>query len=157
MAQHRYVQFTSPSESEHSSDRHAWPPRPAPDKVRLTRAGVPLAVPADCVGATAAGGVRSLHSLSEIMGRVCLVQMPCRPRQRIGTAAHVQPRERVRKNVGLRLARPPEFRQLIAVDFPVGAHPVSDERRQVHADTVALGGCPTWLALFATVAADSGK
>lgn len=50
----------------------------------------------------------------------------------------VKPRQAVRKNVDLRLARPPKRQQLRAVGRPVGAHPVSDERREIGADAVAV-------------------
>jgi hypothetical protein len=69
--------------------------------------------------------------------------MPCRPRRSVRTATHAQPRERVRKNADLRLcptARTPERQQLLAVGFPVGAHLVSDERREIGADAVAVPG-----------------
>jgi len=52
------------------------------------------------------------------------------PWQSVRTAIHVQPRERVRKNVGLRLARPPERQQLRAVSVPIVPHVVADEGRQ---------------------------
>lgn len=65
---------------------------------------------------------------------MCLVQMPRRPRQRVGAAAHEQPRQRVREDVGRRLARPPE--QLIAIGRPVVPHVVADEGRLVRANAV---------------------
>jgi hypothetical protein len=67
-----------------------------------------------------------------------VVEMHRRPRQRSRVTAHEQPRQTVREDVGRRLARPPEFHQLIAVGFPVGSHFVADEGRQVRADAVTV-------------------
>jgi hypothetical protein len=80
---------------------------------------------------------RSLHSLSESVG-ACVPSPDAAPptatcrrcRTRTATAA------RVREDVGRRLARPPEFRQLIAIGRPVVPHVVADEGRQVRANAV---------------------
>jgi hypothetical protein len=68
-----------------------------------------------------------------------LVQILRRPWQRTGAAAHEQPRQAVREDVGCRvLAGLPKLHQLVAVAAPVFAHLVGDERRQIRAEAVAV-------------------
>ena len=49
---------------------------------------------------------------------LCLVQKPCGPWQSVRTATYVQPRERIRKTLGLRLARLPNQVRADAVAVP---------------------------------------